>query len=340
MSVPDHLTAAVHDARALAARGDLRGAQALLERVLDPAATVLGPDHAEVLTGTRLLASLHRRLGDLAHARRLLEDALAAGHFTLGEDSPHLLPLSYDLATLADELGNRHEARRNFGVLLRHGPAVLGADHEYVRAARRYLDGAAAPGPPPPAAPPAAPSPAAPPAVPPLPSAPATFPPSAPPSRAQRDDAHHHSRVPMLALVLIAAMALAGGGIAAFLVFHAPGGGRGPVPGPSAATPPDALKPPGDLTLRDEGTSITLAWTDPTHGAAPFVIAGGRSDNAPIPLGSVESGKNTYTLSGINTRADYCFLVAVVYSPQHTVPSRLICTRRGASPSTNRRPAN
>ena len=139
MSVPEHLTTVARNARALASRGDLRGAQAMLDQALEPAIAMLGPDHAEVLAATRLLASLHRNLGDLSDSRRLLEEALAAGQFSLGEDDPALLPLSYDLAMLADELGNRHEARRNFTRLLRYGPGALGADHEYVQAAQRYL---------------------------------------------------------------------------------------------------------------------------------------------------------------------------------------------------------
>jgi hypothetical protein len=430
VSVPDHLTAVARNARALATRGDLRGAQAILEQALEPAATMLGPDHPEVLAATRLLASLHRDLGELSDARRVLEEALAAGQFTFGDDSPALLPLSYDLAMLADELGNRHEARRNFTRLLRYGPAALGPDHEYVRAARRYLGVAAQPpgqtggpppgptaagpttagvNPPPPvSAPPISASPtSAPPGAPPgpppgpqpgppgpLPATPAqptqrqptqsrptqprfgpppiyrpgvtppdppgVMPPDPPgatphpstlppgpltpvrpaPVWSPRDserfqDDDRHSRVPMLALILVAAMALLGGSIAAYLVFRAPAPGPGPQPSAPATTA--GLRPPGDLRLRDDGSSVTLTWTDPSKGTVPFIVAGGRAENALNPLGSVESGKTTYTLNGISPTADFCFLVAAVYSPEHTVPSALICTKRtNASPSPRR----
>jgi tetratricopeptide (TPR) repeat protein len=358
VSLPDHLTAVARNARALATRGDLRGAQAMLDQALEPAAAMLGPNHPEVLTATRLLASLHRDLGDLSGARRLLEEALTAGQFALGDDSRALLPLTYDLALLADELGNRHEARRNFTRLLHHGPAALGPDHEYVRAARRYLGvapstpdpGATAPAPdatPPPSVTP--PPVALPPTVPPAPvpwvsdRPPSTqLRPAPAPPWSPRDSGYHHgerrqSRAPMLVLVLVAVMALAGGGIAAYLVFHPPGGGPGPAPRATATANSDALKPPGDLKLRDDGSSITLTWTDPSKGTVPFIVAGGRAENALNPLGSVESGKSTYTLSGISSTADYCFLVAALYSPQHTVPSALICTKRaGSSPSSHR----
>jgi hypothetical protein len=386
VSVPDHLTTVARNARALATRGDLGSARAMLDQALEPAATMLGPDHPEVLAATRLLASLHRDLGELSDARRVLEEAIAAGQFTLGDDSPALLPLSYDLATLADELGNRHEARRNFTRLLRYGPAALGPDHEYVRAARRYLGVAdQPPGPTPPVdhAPPVAPTP-----VPPQSTHPhfgpppiyrpgvdrATTPPatqpasqptprpgpqpvpsfSAPPTQTSglpmlarsapvwspREtgpplDEHRHSRVPLLALVVVAAMALIGGGIAAYLVFRAPANGPGPQASASAGA--SNLPPPGDLRLRDDGSSITLTWTDPSRGTVPFIVAGGRAEGALSPLGSVESGKTTYTLHGISPTADFCFLVAAVYSPEHTVPSALICTKRtNTSPSPRR----
>jgi hypothetical protein len=380
VSVPDRLTTVARYARALATRGELRDAQAMLEQALEPAATMLGPDHPEVLAATRLLAFLHRELGELSDARRILEEALAAAQLALGDDSSALLPLSYDLATLADELGNRHEARRNFTQLLRHGPAALGPDHEYVRAARRYLGVSAQPaagpataapsgpagavpsrpapqelrfGPPPIYRPDAGPAQTPParhesvPAPPPLPAPPRL--PASPPrlpapprpvwsprGSGRHGGDHRHSRVPLLALVLVAAMALIGGGIAAYLVLRVPGRGvpgRGPVPQASASTAAtEVLRPPGDLRLRDNGSSITLTWTDPSKGTVPFIVAGGRAENALNPLGSVEPGKTTYTLNGISPTADFCFLVAAVYSPEHTVPSVLVCTRRTSTP--------
>jgi hypothetical protein len=366
--MPDRLAAVARNARARAARGELRDAQVMLDQALEPAAAMLGPGHPEVLAATRLLASLHRELGELSDARRVLEEALAAAQFALGDDSPALLPLSYDLATLADELGNRHEARRNFTRLLWHGPAALGPDHEYVQAARRYLDvsaqpaagpaTAAPPGPAGPAGPaipappgaagpaiPAPPGPAGAGASPPpvdlggagsVPSRPAPQQPRFGPPPIYRPDAdRRHSRVPLFALVLVVAMALIGGGITAYLVLRPPGRGPGPRASASAAAA-EVLRPPGDLRLRDDGSSITLTWTDPSKGTVPFIVAGGHAGNALSPLGSVESGKTTYTLNGINPTADFCFLVAAVYSPEHTVPSVLVCTRRtSTSPSTS-----
>ncbi len=378
VSAPAQLAAVASNARALAARGDLRGAEAMLDQVLEPAAATLGADHPEVLAATRLLASLRRGLGDLSGARRILEEALAAGQFTLGEDSAALLPFAYDLATLAAELGNRHEARRNYTRLLRYGPAALGPDHEYVRAARGYLGVSATPQAPAapatpsaPAAPPTPPTPAPDPPVGPI-YVPAPTPPptSAPPTSAppvysppppprltpppgyapppppgpgpggqprgwDHPDDHRHSRAPMLALVLVAAMALIGGGIAAYLVLRNPGDRPGPQP--SATVAADEAKPPGDLKLRDEGSAVTLTWSDPSDGTVPFIVSAGRPGSALKLAGQVESGRTSFRLDGLPPSADYCFLVTAIYPPNRAVPSSLVCTQRTAASPSQRR---
>jgi hypothetical protein len=155
------------------------------------------------------------------------------------------------------------------------------------------------------------------------------------PGRSDADD-HRQARVPMLALVLVAAMALLGGGIAAYLVLHGPGG-RGPTPGPSASPTAETLEPPRDLKLRDEGTSITLTWTDPSGGTVPFIVAGGRSAAAAKSIGTVESGKTTFRLDGLSPTADFCFLVAAVYSGNNTVLSAPACTTRNTTTPTPKR---
>ena len=108
---------------------------------------------------------------------------------------------------------------------------------------------------------------------------------------------------------------------------------QGTRPAPSATTAAPLL-PPGDLRLRDDGTAITLTWTDPSGGTVPFLVAGGRADKVPSPLQSVPSGQTSYTLNGLNPAVDYCFLVAAVYSADHPVPSNLVCTQR-AKPSAS-----
>jgi hypothetical protein len=291
--------------------------------------------------------------GDLPAARRLLEETLDAADRTLGDAHPLLLLLAYDLGMIADELGNRHEARRNFTRLMRYGPAALGAHHEYVRAAESYLDDAPATAPRPwttppggPPAPPPEPVPP-PPVVEPLPvsvyrpdeTRTATPPPPLPPMPSGTP----RRRGPLLALLLVAVLALAGGAVVAVLAFRATGprpGAAPPPPPPTSAAAPQYL-PPGDLRLRDNSDAVTLTWTDPSHGTAPVVIAGGHADRAPDPLQTLNSGETTYTVNGLSPTTDYCFLVAIVYSPQHVASSKLVCTHRapsapGRSPSPSR----
>jgi hypothetical protein len=163
VSQPAPLAAALRQAQALRAAGDLTTARALLADEVDAARPLLGEDHPDLLGAQHALATLHREAGDPAAARRVLEEALAAGELQLGEADPLLLALAFDLGTVAEELGNRHEARRNFTRVATHGPAAFGEDHHLVRTAAAYLSSAGGELPPlPPLQPTAAPPPPSP----------------------------------------------------------------------------------------------------------------------------------------------------------------------------------
>lgn len=348
--MPAHLSAVTQSARARAAKGDLRGAAALLTEAIDAATTQVSRDHPEVLTATRYLASLHRETGEPTTARRLLEEALAAGSFILGEAHPLMLSLSYDLAVIADELANLHEARRNYARVQRYGPAVLGPEHEYVRAAQGYLAGAGSAGggergePAAPAAPPAPPPsvPPTPPSAPPMPPAAPPMPASAPPPDPPAPVVPARTgwpRAPLTAIALVVTAALMGGAIAAIVAFNttrheaSPAAHRAPSTSPSPAA--TGYPAPTNVRIRDDRTAITLTWSDPSGGKVRFLIAGGRADRGPSPLQSLRPGETTYTLSGLSPSVDYCFLVAAVYSAEHTVPSSLVCTQRAATRSAS-----
>lgn len=139
----------------------------------------------------------------------------------------------------------------------------------------------------------------------------------------------------MLALVLVAAMALVGGGIAAYLVLRNPGARPGPKP--SATVAAEEAKPPGDLKLRDEGSAVTLTWSDPSDGTVPFIVSAGRPGSALKLAGQVESGRTSFRLDGLPPNADYCFLVTAIYPPNRAVPSSLVCTQRTAASPSQRR---
>jgi hypothetical protein len=104
---------------------------------------------------------------------------------------------------------------------------------------------------------------------------------------------------------------------------------------PSAAAPRAGGPPPDDLKLRDDGSAIALTWTDPSSGAVPFMVAGGRTGQKLGVLATVDPGQTSYTVNGLNARVDYCFTVLAVYSTDTFATSGQVCTERepGASPS-------
>jgi hypothetical protein len=133
-------------AQQLADSGDLAGARAVLEAVVDLGRPGLAMADPELLATMRQLAGLHTRDADPAAARRLLEEAHSAGQ-RIGPADPLMVLLAYDLAVVAEELDNRHEARRHFALVAEHGPAALGAQHPAVSRARDYAKASPAEGP-------------------------------------------------------------------------------------------------------------------------------------------------------------------------------------------------
>ncbi len=153
-------------------------------------------------------------------------------------------------------------------------------------------------------------------------------------------DGRHQSRLGVLALVVAAVAALAGGGVAVALALDArqhdvaaptasepAGTGSASSPTPESSTGPAAGAPTG-LRLVDNGTSIVLTWQDPPVGQAQFVVAGGQGTDVRALRTTRET---SFTLNGLNPRLDYCFTVAAVYDADRIAVSDLACTSRSAS---------
>ncbi|WP_439117065.1 fibronectin type III domain-containing protein [Micromonospora lupini] len=105
-----------------------------------------------------------------------------------------------------------------------------------------------------------------------------------------------------------------------------------PPPGATVvATPSASGPPPGDLKLRDDLVTITLTWTDPSGGAVPFMVAGGRAGLALGVMATVEPGRTSHTVNGLSSRVDYCFTVLAVYSTDSFATSGQVCTNRERS---------
>ncbi|MFG2058987.1 fibronectin type III domain-containing protein [Micromonospora sp. NPDC048930] len=112
-----------------------------------------------------------------------------------------------------------------------------------------------------------------------------------------------------------------------------------PDPGPAPATggvrPKVSGPPPGDLKLRDDSTTITVTWTDPSNGGVPFVVAGGRAGQKLGVMATVDPGTTTYTVNGLSPKLDYCFTVLAVYSTDTYATSGQVCTDRERGTTTN-----
>ncbi len=85
---------------------------------------------------------------------------------------------------------------------------------------------------------------------------------------------------------------------------------------------------PGNLTMRDDTTTITLTWTDPSDGLVPFMVAGGRTGQSLGMMATVDPGRTSYTVNGLSTRVNYCFAVLAVYDTDQFATSDQVCTSR------------
>lgn len=128
----------------------------------------------------------------------------------------------------------------------------------------------------------------------------------------------------------VAVAAVAGLGAVVLTRDDPPPTGTAPTAAPTAAG-----LPPGDLKLRDDSATITLTWTDPTGGAVPFMVAAGRAGQALGVMATVDPGRTSYTVNGLNSRVDHCFTVLAVYSTDSFATSGQVCTarERKATPS-------
>ncbi|TDC30962.1 hypothetical protein E1166_28375 [Micromonospora sp. KC213] len=158
----------------------------------------------------------------------------------------------------------------------------------------------------------------------------ATYPPVAPVTYPMEVEPARRGRGPVVVAVVVGVLVVAVAGLVGTVLL---GGGEVP-PGPAGSRPsPVAPRatgaPPDNLTLRDNGTSVTIKWSDPTNGGVPFMVAGGRAGTTLGVMGSVEAGQTSYTLNGLSGTVDYCFTVLAVYSTDAFATSGQVCTDRG-----------
>lgn len=162
------------------------------------------------------------------------------------------------------------------------------------------------------------------------------------PAYADEEGSAGRNRATLIGAVVaagVAVVAVVGLGAVVLTRDDPPPSGTAPTAVAPTGVPTAAGPPPGDLKLRDNSTTITLTWTDPSGGAVPFMVAAGRAGQALGVLATVDPGKTSYTVNGLNSRVDHCFTVLAVYSTDSFATSSQVCTARERSAPSSGKPS-
>ncbi|GAA2341966.1 hypothetical protein [Dactylosporangium salmoneum] len=94
-----------------------------------------------------------------------------------------------------------------------------------------------------------------------------------------------------------------------------------------------SYRPAGDVRIvRATGTTIDVAWTDPTNGTRPTILFLAKDDTPAFAAATVQAATTSYRLTGLDRRAHrYCIGVAVAYSPTTVARAPDVCTSRPAT---------
>lgn len=98
-----------------------------------------------------------------------------------------------------------------------------------------------------------------------------------------------------------------------------------PVAEPS---PLPEVSPPGDVTLEDTLSGVTLSWTDNTGGTGSYFVVGGAQGHDPRTLARTGPGAVTAQVPTENTQVEYCFTLVAV--DEGSAPAEEVCTTRAA----------
>jgi hypothetical protein len=306
----------------------------MLEHAVELGKAHAGEDDPDVLATLHQLARVHQRRDDPMAARRVLEEAYAAGQWRLGDSDPLMLEISFELGVVAEELGNRHEARKAFGRVAGAGAAILGADHWAVERARAYLGGEAPAG--------GSPELTIKDPIPYAGKVPALTEPtvvqpvvrltppssltSAGPVPVPAQETPYRKRG--IAIYAAVAASLAAVIAVAALVFGLANRGGD---GPDKNVPNLSGKPPGDVALDDQGTTITVTWADPAGGGTTFVVWMAHPGEALTNVVHVPPGTTSYQMVGLSSKLEYCFVVSAIYASDRFGNSTSSCTHRSAT---------
>ncbi|HKB15563.1 MAG TPA: tetratricopeptide repeat protein, partial [Planctomycetota bacterium] len=136
---PDLQAARLNLAVTIEALGDLPGARALEEKVLEVRTRTLPEDHPDLQAARQGLAATICTLGDLQGARALQEEVLKVRSRTLPEDHPNVQAARLDLARTIFSLGDLAGARALFEKVLEVRSRTLPEDHPDLQRTRANL---------------------------------------------------------------------------------------------------------------------------------------------------------------------------------------------------------
>jgi tetratricopeptide repeat protein len=293
----------------LHSQGELADARQCLEQAIASGVSAERPAGRAVLLARAQLALVTRDEGDPGSAVRQLTAAYGLHRRTFGGGDLETIRLAAELGRLYSVLGDAPAARRQLAVAHAGAYAQLGEDHPltgFIEAALREVEA-------------------------PMPSAPVSAPVLRPPRRRLRMLAGVAGALGTLLVVSGAVLAVAAGT-----------GSSGPAPAVAApalsvtrpTSPPAPPRPTGargaphDVTLHDDGTSITVSWTDPTDGTGSVLLALARAGQPAGPLRSLPPGTHEDRLTGLDPSVDYCVVLAVAYPQDPVAPAAQVCTHR------------
>ncbi|MFI7601207.1 FxSxx-COOH system tetratricopeptide repeat protein [Actinoplanes sp. NPDC049681] len=128
-SNPDLRATAIRSVWHLVARGEVRTALPLTERLHQAWRQRHGPDDTSTLAAAAALGEIYRQLGRYQQARQLDEDTLTRLRRVLGDDHPDALSSAGNLAVDLTRTGEYEQARQLSEETLARSRRVLGDDH-------------------------------------------------------------------------------------------------------------------------------------------------------------------------------------------------------------------
>jgi hypothetical protein len=96
----------------------------------------------------------------------------------------------------------------------------------------------------------------------------------------------------------------------------------------TASGPVLAGDPPTGVKLGDQGTVVTVTWSDPTDGKVPFIVMMAQEGQQLKPTVNAGLTKEAARVRGLNPALQYCFAVVAVYATDRYATSDQVCTQR------------